>query len=52
VFLNKIDQVDDPETRELVEMELRELLNEYGYPGDIAPVRICYLLAWQVRIFF
>ncbi|CEF66429.1 Elongation factor Tu, mitochondrial [Strongyloides ratti] len=34
VFLNKIDQVDDEETKELVEMEIRELLNEFGYNGD------------------
>jgi elongation factor Tu len=34
VFLNKMDECDDAETKELVEMELRELLNEYGYPGD------------------
>jgi len=38
VFLNKIDAVEDEETRELVEMETRELLNEYGYPGDTTPV--------------
>jgi elongation factor Tu len=34
VFLNKIDTVDDPELLELVELELRELLNKYGFPGD------------------
>ena len=33
-FLNKADQVDDPELQELVEMEIRELLNEYEFPGD------------------
>lgn len=38
VFLNKVDMVDDPELLELVEMEVRDLLNEYGYPGDEAPV--------------
>uniref|UniRef100_A0A915D5M7 Elongation factor Tu, mitochondrial n=1 Tax=Ditylenchus dipsaci TaxID=166011 RepID=A0A915D5M7_9BILA len=38
VFLNKVDQVDDEETKELVEMELRELLNTHGYPGDTAPI--------------
>ena len=38
VFLNKADQVDDPELIELVEMEVRELLNEYGFPGDDAPI--------------
>ncbi|KAI6188928.1 Protein synthesis factor and Translation elongation factor EFTu EF1A domain containing protein [Aphelenchoides besseyi] len=40
VYLNKADEVQDAETRELVEMEIRELLNEYGYPGDNAPVII------------
>ncbi|OFI06895.1 elongation factor Tu [Clostridium acetireducens DSM 10703] len=38
VFLNKADQVDDPELIELVEMEVRELLNEYGFPGDDCPI--------------
>jgi elongation factor Tu len=38
VYLNKIDQMDDPELLELVEMELRELLNGYGYPGDTVPI--------------
>ncbi|MGK5090741.1 elongation factor Tu [Deltaproteobacteria bacterium TL4] len=38
VFLNKIDQVDDPELLELVEMEIRELLDTYGFPGDITPI--------------
>jgi elongation factor Tu len=38
VYLNKIDQMDDPELLELVEMELRELLNEYGFPGDETPI--------------
>ena len=38
VFLNKIDQVDDPELLELVEMEVRETLNEYGFPGDDTPI--------------
>jgi len=38
VFLNKVDQVDDEELLELVEMEVRELLNEYGYPGDDIPI--------------
>ena len=38
VFMNKVDQVDDEELLELVEMEIRELLNEYGYPGDDIPV--------------
>ena len=38
VFLNKCDQVDDPELLELVEMEVRELLDEYGFPGDDTPI--------------
>jgi elongation factor Tu len=38
VYLNKIDQMDDPELLELVEMELRELLNGYGFPGDTTPI--------------
>lgn len=38
VFLNKADQVDDEELIELVEMEVRELMNEYGFPGDDAPI--------------
>ena len=38
VFLNKVDQVDDEELLELVEMEVRELLNEYDYPGDDIPI--------------
>jgi len=38
VYLNKADQVDDPELLELVEMEVRDLLNEYEFPGDEIPV--------------
>ena len=38
VFMNKTDQVDDPELLELVEMEIRDLLNEYGFPGDETPI--------------
>jgi elongation factor Tu len=38
VFLNKVDQVDDEELLELVEMEVRELLTEYDFPGDDIPV--------------
>lgn len=38
VFLNKVDQVDDPELLELVEMEVRELLSAYEFPGDDVPV--------------
>src|SRR6056300_1749954 len=38
VFLNKVDQVDDPELIELVELELRELLSSYEFPGDDLPI--------------
>ena len=38
VYLNKIDQMDDPELLELVELELRELLNDYDFPGDETPI--------------
>ena len=38
VFMNKCDQVDDPELLDLVEMEIRDLLNEYGYDGDNTPI--------------
>ncbi len=38
VFLNKVDQVDDPELIELVEMEIRELLDKYEFPGDEIPI--------------
>ncbi len=38
VYMNKADQVDDPELLELVEMEIRELLNEYEFPGDDTPI--------------
>ncbi len=38
VFLNKCDMVEDEELLELVEMEVRELLNEYGFPGDDTPI--------------
>ena len=38
VFMNKCDQVDDPELLELVEMEVRDLLNEYEFPGDDTPI--------------
>ena len=37
VFLNKCDQVDDPELLELVEMEVRETLDKYEFPGDDTP---------------
>ena len=45
VFLNKADQVDDPELIELVEMEVRDLLNEYGFPGDDTPIIVGSALA-------
>ncbi|REK17651.1 MAG: elongation factor Tu [Planctomycetota bacterium] len=38
VFLNKVDLVDDPELLELVELELREMLSKYGFPGDDIPI--------------
>jgi len=38
VFLNKVDMMDDPELLELVDMELRELLDSYGFPGDDIPI--------------
>jgi elongation factor Tu len=38
VALNKADTVDDPELLELVELEIRDLLSQYGYPGDEVPV--------------
>ena len=38
VFMNKTDQVDDPELLDLVEMEVRDLLTEYGFPGDKTPI--------------
>ncbi len=38
VFMNKVDQVDDPELLELVEMEIRDLLTEYDFPGDDTPI--------------
>src|SRR5512136_3109692 len=38
VFLNKVDMVDDPELLELVDMEVRDLLTKYGFPGDKTPI--------------
>ncbi|WP_420252578.1 GTP-binding protein, partial [Enterobacter roggenkampii] len=38
VFLNKCDMVDDEELLELVEMEVRELLSQYDFPGDDTPI--------------
>ncbi len=46
VFMNKVDQVDDDELLELVEMEIRELLSEYDFPGDDIP--IVAVLLWQL----
>ena len=45
VFLNKADQVDDPELLELVEMDVREPLNEYDFPGDDTPIIVGSALA-------
>jgi elongation factor Tu len=48
VFMNKIDMVDDPELLDLVEMEVRELLSKYEFPGDDTPVvRGSALKAWE-----
>jgi elongation factor Tu len=38
VFINKVDQVDDPEMLELVEMEMRDLLSQYGFDGEQTPI--------------
>jgi elongation factor Tu len=38
VFVNKVDQVDDPEMLEIVEMELRDLLSQYGFDGENTPI--------------
>src|SRR5438128_12380633 len=45
VYLNKVDTVDDPELLELVEMEIRELLTKYEFPGDEVPIVRCNALA-------
>src|SRR5437667_3811643 len=45
VFLNKVDTVDDPELLELSEMEMRELLTKYEFPGDEIPIVRCNALA-------
>jgi len=45
VFLNKVDQVDDPELLELVELEIRDLLNKYEFPGDDIPIILGSALA-------
>ena len=47
VFLNKVDQVDDPELLELVELEIRELLSSYDFPGDDTPIIAGSALAAQ-----
>jgi elongation factor Tu len=48
VFLNKVDLVDDPELLDLVEMEIRDLLNKYEFPGDDTPIiRGCAIKALQ-----
>ena len=47
VFLNKVDQVDDPELLELVELEIRELLSSYDFPGDDTPIVAGSALAAQ-----
>src|SRR3989442_6324688 len=48
VFLNKVDAIDDPELLDLVELEVRELLKQYNFPGDDVPVvRVSALKALQ-----
>ncbi len=48
VFMNKCDQVDDEELLELVEMEIRDLLNAYEFPGDDTPIiRVPLWLHWK-----
>ncbi len=48
VYMNKVDQVDDEELLELVEMEIRELLQQYEFPGDDIPLlRVLLLLRWK-----
>jgi elongation factor Tu len=50
VFLNKVDLVDDPELLDLVELEVRELLNKYEFPGDTTPIiRGCALKAMRAE---
>jgi len=57
VYLNKVDMVDDPELLELVELEVRELLSKYEYPGDDIPIVRCSALkalegdeTWEEKI--
>ncbi|KJH48317.1 translation elongation factor Tu [Dictyocaulus viviparus] len=52
VYLNKIDEIPDKETCELVEMEIRELLNEFGYQGDTLPVGFCKIVYWLSQVVF
>ena len=47
VFINKVDQVEDPEMLELVDMEMRELLNHYGFDGENTPIITGSALAAQ-----
>ncbi len=50
VFLNKVDMVDDPELLELVEMEVRELLTSYKFPGDRSPSsKDRHFVLWKIR---
>ena len=50
VFLNKVDTVDDPELTDVAEMEVRDLLNKYGFPGDNTPIiRGCALKAMKAQ---
>ena len=50
VFLNKVDMVDDPELLDLVELEVRELLSSYKFPGDKIPIiRGSALWRWKTR---
>jgi len=50
VFLNKIDMVDDPELTDVAEMEIRDLLTKYGFPGDDTPIiRGCALKAMRAQ---
>jgi len=44
VYMNKVDMVDDPELIELVELEIRELLSKYQFPGDKTPIRVATCL--------
>jgi elongation factor Tu len=50
VALNKVDTVDDPELIELVEMEIRELLSKYEFPGDEVPIVRCNALAVMLSV--